>query len=219
MAKIAPFAATLLLCFSAASDAKSQKPEPTRARANLATYVSDEDYPDEAIRNNEQGSVGFRLEVGSDGKPAGCSVISSSGSPSLDATTCRIMMERAQFVPARDARGRAVPDQISATIRWVLPEEPTGAALRRQAATTLWSSCVFGEAAKLVPGDLPADQIGRRAFPPCEALEARLAREVGQSVPLNELRTSILGDLDQAVVQMRADLNSPDEPAVSEPQP
>jgi protein TonB len=38
--------------------------EPARARANLASYVSDEDYPTTAVRNEEQGTTRFRLAVG-----------------------------------------------------------------------------------------------------------------------------------------------------------
>jgi TonB family protein len=52
-----------------------------------------------------------------------CTVTSSSGSASLDAATCRIMTERARFIPARDRRGRAVADSLSARVRWVLPED------------------------------------------------------------------------------------------------
>ena len=220
MTKIAPWAAILLLGFSANSAATPKKPQPTRALSNLASYVSSDDYPVEALRNDEQCTVGFRLQVGSDGKPTGCSIVSSSGSSSLDSTTCRIMMERARFEPARDARGRAVPDQSSGRIRWVLPdEEPTGAALRVETVSQLWSSCVMGEVAKLVPGNLPADQIARQAFLPCEPLEALLAKEVGHSLPLNEPRQSLLTTLEKALPDTRAALNSPDEPPASKPQP
>jgi TonB family protein len=219
MTKIVPLAAILLLGLSAAAAAKPQKPEPTRALANLASYVSDSDYPDEAIRKHEQGTVSFLLDVGSDGKPTSCSIVRSSGSSILDTTTCRIMTERPRFQPARDAQGKAVSDQAPGRITWRLPkDEPTGAALRVQTAQQLWSSCVMGEVAKLVAGDLPADQIARRLFPPCEPLETRLAKELGRSMPLDEPRQGILGSLGQAVQELRTALNSPDEPEAAKPQ-
>jgi len=103
--------------------ASSSPATPTRARANLASYVSDADYPASAIRANEQGRTTFRLTIGTDGSVTNCVVTQSSGSAALDETTCRIMVERARFTPARDRRGRAVTDSTMGAIRWVLPEE------------------------------------------------------------------------------------------------
>jgi len=93
----------------------------TRARANLASYVSDADYPPEAIMQEQDGVVGFRLDVGPDGLVTRCVVTASSGSAALDEATCRIMTERPRFTPARDRRGRAIADRVSSRMRWVLP--------------------------------------------------------------------------------------------------
>ncbi|MEA3029289.1 MAG: hypothetical protein QOG13_614 [Sphingomonadales bacterium] len=95
---------------------------PSRAQANLAQYLSDADYPPEAIRNGEHGIVGIRLEVGADGVVTACRVTAPSGSPSLDAASCRVMTERARFTPARNAAGQAVADSVASRIRWVLPD-------------------------------------------------------------------------------------------------
>jgi protein TonB len=99
------------------------KVEPARAKANLASYVSDADYPDSAIRGEEQGTTGFTLQVGPDGRVSSCSVTSSSGSSALDNATCRIMKSRAKFTPARDSNGQPTNDTTSARITWRLPEE------------------------------------------------------------------------------------------------
>jgi periplasmic protein TonB len=100
----------------------ARKVEPARAKANLASYVSDEDYPSNAVRNEEQGTTRFRLAVGPDGKVRECTVTSSSGSSALDATTCKLMRQRAKFEPARDSDGKATGDTVTSAIRWVLPE-------------------------------------------------------------------------------------------------
>lgn len=97
--------------------------EPARARANLASYVSDEDYPSSAARNEEQGTTRFRLAVGPDGKVKECTVTSSSGSSALDSTTCRLMKQRARFTPAKDNRGEFTSDSVTSAIRWVLPTD------------------------------------------------------------------------------------------------
>jgi protein TonB len=97
--------------------------KPARARANLASYVSDEDYPSNAVRNEEQGTTRFRLSVGPDGRVTECTVTGSSGSSALDATTCKLMKQRAKFTPARDNHGGTTSDTVASAIRWVLPTE------------------------------------------------------------------------------------------------
>ncbi|WP_349356544.1 energy transducer TonB [Sphingosinicella terrae] len=96
--------------------------EPARARANLASYVSNDDYPASALRNEEEGTTGFRLTVGPNGRVSDCTVTSSSGSSALDAATCRIMRSRARFTPARDNRGNPTTDSVSARITWRIQE-------------------------------------------------------------------------------------------------
>jgi protein TonB len=97
--------------------------EPARAKANLASYVSDADYPSAAVRNEEQGTTRFRLVVTPEGRVGDCTVTGTSGSTALDAATCKIMRNRARFTPARDSSGKPTGDSVSSTIRWVLPED------------------------------------------------------------------------------------------------
>jgi periplasmic protein TonB len=102
---------------------KARTVEPARARANLASYVSDEDYPANAARNEEQGTTRFRLVVGPDGRVKECSVTGSSGSSALDSTTCRLMKQRAKFSPAKNNKGELTSDTVASAIRWVLPTD------------------------------------------------------------------------------------------------
>ncbi|WP_426267922.1 energy transducer TonB [Sphingomonas sp. LHG3443-2] len=99
---------------------------PAKSVENLAAYLSPDDYPREAIRNEEQGFVAYRLSIDADGSVSACAVEASSGSASLDVATCRILSERARFTPARDRRGRAVPDSVSGRVRWALPDKAAG---------------------------------------------------------------------------------------------
>ena len=96
----------------------SARAEPARAQVNLGSLISNDDYPAEALRNEQQGTVGFRLVVGTDGRVTGCTITSSSGHASLDSTTCRLLTARARFTPARDSRGRPTTDSVSARIVW-----------------------------------------------------------------------------------------------------
>ena len=106
--------------------AEKQAPRPSqvaaRAQADLSTYLTADDYPLEAIRNEQQGTVRFRLSIDAKGGVSDCVIIASSGSETLDTTTCRLMSERARFTPARDARGRPTADVATARIIWKLPD-------------------------------------------------------------------------------------------------
>ncbi|WP_344706739.1 energy transducer TonB [Sphingomonas swuensis] len=105
-----------------ASPPVTGRPEPARATANLAAYFADNDYPDSAIRNDEQGTTTFELTVSPKGRVEDCRIASSSGSATLDSTTCRILQERARFRPATDPAGNPVPDTVRGRIRWALPD-------------------------------------------------------------------------------------------------
>lgn len=98
-------------------------PLSARPRANLASYLSSDDYPAAAIRNEEQGRVAFMLSVDASGRVTACAITSSSGSAALDAATCRIMRSRARYTPARDANGKAIASQDRAAVSWVLPKD------------------------------------------------------------------------------------------------
>jgi protein TonB len=100
-----------------------RKVTPARAKANLVSLFSDEDYPASAVRAGESGATGFRLDVGTNGRVANCTVTSSSGSSALDSTTCRLLRSRARFSPATDNTGAPTTDTVSGRIVWRLPAD------------------------------------------------------------------------------------------------
>jgi TonB family protein len=89
-----------------------------KGKKNLASLVSDNDYPAEALKKKEQGTVVVRLTVEPDGKPTECGLVSSSGSRSLDLQTCNIFLRRAQFDPAIAADGRPVRSVFFTRLTW-----------------------------------------------------------------------------------------------------
>jgi TonB family protein len=91
------------------------------ALQNPAAYINSNDYPVQALRNNEQGASGVRYRVGTDGSAQDCQVVESSGSLTLDQTTCAIIMRRVRFSPALDREGKPVSSLTFSRIRWVLP--------------------------------------------------------------------------------------------------
>lgn len=99
------------------------KVQPARAKGSLPGLFSTDDYPPDALRNEQQGTTAVRLTIGADGRVSGCDVTSSSGSPSLDSATCRIIRARARYTPAKGSDGKATGDTDSARIRWVVPAD------------------------------------------------------------------------------------------------
>lgn len=94
-----------------------------KAKGNLPSLFSTDDYPQSAIRNEEQGTTAVRLTIGTDGRVADCTVTSSSGSTALDNATCNIIRRRARYTPAQDQAGNPVAGSDSTRIRWELPDE------------------------------------------------------------------------------------------------
>jgi TonB family protein len=150
--------------------------EPARARANLASYLTAADYPPAAIRAGEQGTVHFRLDVGTDGRVTGCTITESSGSSILDSTTCRILYARARFIPATDAAGKPVPDRVASTIRWVIPEDGRADSPEMTAAMKLWAQCLEPFILEqLAAGSSSPQEMADKAFPGCVAEEQKVA--------------------------------------------
>lgn len=87
------------------------------------TWITAEDYSASAIRARQEGTVAFELSIGVDGRTTGCRIETSSGSASLDETTCTIMKQRARFEPARDARGRPATTTLRRRVTWKLPQD------------------------------------------------------------------------------------------------
>ena len=97
-----------------------RKVEPVSVSGNLQGLIRDTDYPQRAIDNEEQGTVSVVLSIGTNGRVTNCSVSGSSGSQSLDSTTCRILTSRAKFTPGRDSSGNPTSGTFRQRITWRL---------------------------------------------------------------------------------------------------
>ena len=67
------------------------------------------DLPPDLREARQGGELEVTYRVNVDGRVSDCRVTRSSGRPSLDANTCRLITERFRFRPSRDANGRPVP--------------------------------------------------------------------------------------------------------------
>ena len=82
--------------------------------------IGNSDYPRAAEAAGVTGDLTTRYTVGANGRVTGCTVTESSGSAELDQTTCRLVMARYRYKPARDAQGKAVVDVVYEDHRWVI---------------------------------------------------------------------------------------------------
>src|SRR6218665_2009918 len=80
-------------------------PKGATAKGNAASWATTNDYPSRALREEREGTTGFRVTVGPDGRVADCQITSSSGHADLDEATCANVRRRARFNPAMDGEG------------------------------------------------------------------------------------------------------------------
>lgn len=99
------------------------RPVALAPRGNPATWVTNDDYPSAALRNEERGRTRFALSVAPDGRPTACAITGSSGSATLDQAACRLLMKRARFAPGKDADGRATGGTWTKSFLWQIPQE------------------------------------------------------------------------------------------------
>lgn len=93
------------------------RPRQIRGRLHFS------DLPPDLRESKAGGELKLRYRIGVDGRVSDCRILVSSGRPSLDATTCRLITERFRFKPSRDADGRPVPALMVETHGWYFPAE------------------------------------------------------------------------------------------------
>lgn len=95
----------------------SAPPEPV---GSPGAWITSSDYPTKPLWLSQQAIVRFRLMIDAQGVPTSCAVQANvSRDPSFAATTCRTLMQRARFKPARSATGQPVPSYFSSRVRWL----------------------------------------------------------------------------------------------------
>lgn len=97
------------------------KPVGVAPIGSPSSWFSTADYPSISVRREEEGTVGYSLQIAASGKVENCTVTRSSGHSALDRATCSLLLRRSKFAPARDGAGARVKGTYSAEIVWELP--------------------------------------------------------------------------------------------------
>jgi periplasmic protein TonB len=99
----------------------SAPPKAATPRGNPGSWATTNDYPSRALREEREGTTGFRVTVGPDGRVTDCQITSSSGHADLDQATCDNVRRRARFNPATED-GQPTTGTYSNRVRWVIPD-------------------------------------------------------------------------------------------------
>jgi periplasmic protein TonB len=99
------------------------KSRPLKPKNNPGSWATTNDYPSRALSQEREGTTGFRVSVGPDGKVTDCQVTASSGHGDLDAATCSNVKRRARFDPALDASGNPTSGSYSNRVTWRIPKD------------------------------------------------------------------------------------------------
>ncbi len=114
------FLASIPAAISSASLAAEEAGQQAVTQSANGEFLS-KNYPPKALKNGEQGRVGFRLVIESDGSLGTCEVTQSSGFRTLDNETCEVILRNARLKPVRNEEGRAVRAVQNGYINWKLP--------------------------------------------------------------------------------------------------
>ena len=86
----------------------------------LGRLFESEDYPAQALREDNSGKVGVRLMIDAGGVVQDCVTEETSGSAVLDAMTCIVLRQRANFKPARGVDGKPIHSYLDQHVTWRL---------------------------------------------------------------------------------------------------
>jgi protein TonB len=81
-------------------------------------YFNKNDYPKALREAKPTGTTGAEVMVGVDGKPLSCRITDPSGIPLFDSETCRLLLKRFRFRPARDMSGKPIAAPWAMDVDW-----------------------------------------------------------------------------------------------------
>lgn len=96
--------------------------EPVAPLARNGNWVTDNDYRTSWINRGWEGTAGFRLTIGTNGRVENCTITNSTGHAALDEATCTLVAKRAKFKAATNSQGETVSGTFSSAVRWQIPD-------------------------------------------------------------------------------------------------
>jgi periplasmic protein TonB len=97
-------------------------PRVARPSNDPHRWITTNDYEPNWLRRELEGTAGYRVVVGTNGRVSSCEIVRPSGEGPLDTATCRYITQRARFEPATDDTGGKVVGTYTGTVRWEIPD-------------------------------------------------------------------------------------------------
>jgi hypothetical protein len=92
---------------------------------NVERWFTADDVPDYLVREGTGlWAVPIRMNVTPDGTVQGCDLEATSRIADLDKLTCRILLKRARFQPARSADGLPSYGVYRTAVKWTVADDP-----------------------------------------------------------------------------------------------
>lgn len=104
------------------SIAPAVDPVGARPRNGPTGWITTNDYSRSDLVREREGTAGYRLVIGSDGRVDACEITRSSGHATLDRNTCRLIESRARFDPATNNRGERTVGTYTGSVTWQIPD-------------------------------------------------------------------------------------------------
>ncbi|MEP2736750.1 MAG: energy transducer TonB [Erythrobacter sp.] len=102
-----------------ASPSVAQRPRnPRNPRPKNYQFIRPADYPIAAWQEDETGIIHYSVEVSAEGKPKSCKIVKGAELARLAAATCPLVMERAEYRPARNKEGADIAGTYEGRYNW-----------------------------------------------------------------------------------------------------
>ena len=89
--------------------------------ASAANFITQDDYPAEALRKRWEGEVEVAFSFGAEGKVHDCAVRKSSGHDVLDVRTCALIERRFRYDLGKEGQGPRLGETRTLKFKWRLP--------------------------------------------------------------------------------------------------
>jgi protein TonB len=98
-------------------------PKPQVSKAAGATgdprqWITNDDYPPRALRDEAEGTVSISWEINEQGRVENCRITASSGNNDLDEAACNLITRRGRYTPALDQAGQPMRTSSSRKVVW-----------------------------------------------------------------------------------------------------
>lgn len=97
-------------------------PVAPRPSNDSSRWITTNDYPRRSLVDEREGVAHYRLVIGTTGRVSSCEITASTGDGLLDEATCRYIIRRARFEPAKDETGVKALGTFTGSVRWQIPD-------------------------------------------------------------------------------------------------